>query len=148
MIFPRFGGQCAGRPARSRRFISPPGLAARGIDGVVAASGLLDELTKLQDATRSSTSARGLTGAWTGNIKIDVPETGLSIGEASRLLRERFGHDVYVDGDLIETPGGGLALTVRGRGVPPHTFRGGADELDRITVAAAEYVYGKSQAGR
>src|ERR1700730_14852843 len=33
---------------------APPGLAARGIDGTVVASGLLDELGRLQDATRSS----------------------------------------------------------------------------------------------
>jgi tetratricopeptide (TPR) repeat protein len=142
------GDAVASRRVVIEPFHTPPGLAARGIDGVVAASGLLDELTKLQDATRSSASARGLTGAWTGNIKIDVPETGLSLGEVSRLLRERFGHDLHVDGDLIETPGGALALTVRGQGVPPQTFRGGPDELDRITVAAAEYVYGKSQPGR
>jgi hypothetical protein len=42
-----------------------------------------------------------------------------SIGEISRLLRERFGHDLHIDGDLIETVTGGLTLTVRGNGVPP-----------------------------
>ena len=127
---------------------APPGLAARGIDGTVVASGLLDELGRLQDATRSSSDARSLTSAWTGNIKLEVPETGISIGEISRLLREQFGHDVHIDGDLIETPMGGLALTVRGNGVPPKTFSGQATELERLTVAAAEYVYSKSQPSR
>jgi tetratricopeptide (TPR) repeat protein len=127
---------------------APPGLAARGIDGTVVASGLLDELGRLQDATRSSSDARSLTSAWTGNIKLEVPETGISIGEISRLLREQFGHDVHIDGDLIETPMGGLALTVRGNGVPPKTFSGQATEFERLTVAAAEYVYSKSQPSR
>ena len=67
-------------------FHAPPGLAARGIDGVVVASGLLDELSHLQDATRSAFAARVLSGAWTSNSKLDVPETGVSIGEISRLL--------------------------------------------------------------
>jgi tetratricopeptide (TPR) repeat protein len=129
-------------------FHAPPGLAARGIDGTIIASGLLDELSRLQDATRSSSAARGLTGAWTGNIKLDVPETGISLGEISRLLRERFGHDVHIDGDLVETPAGGLALTVRGNGVPPKTFSAASTELDKLTVAAAEYVYSKSQPAR
>jgi tetratricopeptide (TPR) repeat protein len=129
-------------------FDAPPALAARGITGKVVANGLLDELSRLQDATRSSSAARGLSGAWTRNIKLDVPETGVSVGEISRLLRERFGHDVHIDGDLVETPTGGVALTVRGNGVPPKTFNASAAELAKLTVEAAEYVYSKSQPAR
>jgi tetratricopeptide (TPR) repeat protein len=129
-------------------FDAPPALAARGLTGKVVANALLDELSRLQDATHSSSAARGLSGAWTGNIKLEVPETGVSIGEISRLLRERFGHDLHIDGDLIETATGGLALTVRGNGVPPKTFSRSATELDKLTVEAAEYVYSQSQPAR
>ena len=111
------------------------------------ASGLLDELSHLQDATRSSAAARNLSSAWASNINLNVPETGVSLGEISRLLRERFGHDVHIDGELIETSGG-LALTVRGNGVPPHSFSGSATELAKLTVEAAEYIYSKSQPAR
>ena len=129
-------------------FRIPSTLAAHGIDGAIVASGLLDELGRLQDVTRSTSAGRGITGAWTGNIKLDVPETGISLGEISRLLRERFGHDVRIDGDLVESPAGGLALTVRGNGVPPKTFDGAAAEIGKLTIAAAEYVYSKSQPAR
>ena len=129
-------------------FHTPPTLAARGIDGTVVAAMLLDDLSGLQDATRSTSAARGLTSAWTGNIKLEVPETGISVDEISRLLRERFGHDVHIDGDLVETTPGGLSLTVRGNGVPPKTFEGSAAELARLAVVAAEYVYSRSQPGR
>jgi tetratricopeptide (TPR) repeat protein len=129
-------------------FRIPPTLAARGIDGAIVASGLLDELGRLQDATRSAGAARGLTGAWTGDIKLDVPETGVSLSEISRLLRDRFGHDVRIEGDLVESPAGELSLTVRGNGVPPKTFDGPVANLEKLTVAAAEYVYGKSQPSR
>jgi tetratricopeptide (TPR) repeat protein len=129
-------------------FHAPPALAARGLDGTVVANALLDDLSHLQDATRSSAAARNLSSAWASNIKLDVPETGVSIGEISRLLRERFGHDVHVEGDLVETPTGGLTLTVRGNGVPPNTFSGSATELKKLTVEAAEYVYSKSQPAR
>jgi Tetratricopeptide repeat len=129
-------------------FHAPPSMAARGIDGAVVAAGLLDNLSHLQDATRSSSAARSLSGAWTGNIKLDVPDTGISLGEISRLLRERFGHDVHIEGDLVETTAGGLALTVRGNGVPAMTFEGSATELGQITGKAAEYVYSKSQPAR
>jgi tetratricopeptide (TPR) repeat protein len=127
---------------------APPGLAARGIDGAVVAGGLLDELTRMQDATRSSAAARGLSGGWADNIKLEVPETGVSIGEIARLLRERFGHDVHIGGDLIETPTGGLVLAVRGNGVPPKSFSRTATELEKLTAEAAEYVYSKSQPTR
>jgi tetratricopeptide (TPR) repeat protein len=128
-------------------FDAPSGLAARGLTAKVIASGLLDELSHLQDATRSSAAARNLSSAWASNIRLNVPETGVSIGEISRLLQERFGHDVHIDGELIETPGG-LALTVRGNGVPPKRFSGSATELPKLTVEAAEYVYAKSQPAR
>jgi tetratricopeptide (TPR) repeat protein len=129
-------------------FRSPAALAARGADGSVVAAQLLDELTRLQNATHSTATALGLSGAWSDNIKLDVPEVGVSIGELSRLLRERFGHDVHIDGDLIETPTGELALTVRGKEVPPKRFSGPVGGLDKLTVAAAEYVYSKSQPAR
>jgi len=122
-----------------------PNVAASVPSGKIAAGGLLDELSRLQDATRSAAAARGLSGAWTSNIRLGVPETGVSIGEISRLLTERFGHDVHIEGDLVQTPNGGLALTVRGNGVPPRTFSGSAMELDKLTVEAAAYVYSKSQ---
>jgi hypothetical protein len=75
-------------------FHSPPGFPTRGIDGEVVASGLLDELSRLQAASRSASRGRTLEGAWAGNIKLDLPETGISIGEMSRILKDRFGHDV------------------------------------------------------
>jgi tetratricopeptide (TPR) repeat protein len=126
-------------------FHSPPGFPTRGIDGEVVASGLLDELSRLQAAARSATVGRTLEGAWAGNIKLDLPETGISIGEMSRILKDRFGHDVHIEGDLRETPTGGLALTVRGNGVPPKSFVGEITDLEKLTVGAAEYVYAKSQ---
>ena len=126
-------------------FDAPPALAARGLTGKVVASGLLDELTRLQTATRSSAAKRNLSSAWTGDIKIEVPETGVSIGEIDRLLKQRFGHDLHIDGDLVQTETGGLTLTVRGDGVLPKTFSGGADDLAKLTAQAAEYVYGQSQ---
>ena len=122
-----------------------PTLAARSLNGKIVAVGLLDELDRLQAATKSSTQKAALANAWDGDIRIAVPETGLSIGEISRTLHERFGHDVHIDGSLVETPTQGLALTVRGTGVSPKTFSGQAAELEKLTEDAAAYVYGQSR---
>ncbi len=126
-------------------FDAPPALAARGLTGKVVAGGVLDVLTRLQAATRASAMTQKLSSAWTGDIKVEVPETGVSIGDLDRLLRMRLGHDIHIDGDLVQTDGGGLALTIRGDGMLPRTFSGAAGELDKLTAQAAEYVYGQSQ---
>ncbi len=124
-------------------FEAPAALAARGVTGTVVASDVLDELTRLQDATRTAlvNEKRSLTNAWSSQVKVDVPETGISLGEISRLLRARFGHDLHIGGELVETASGGLALSVRGDGVVPKTFTGGADEYQKLVVDAAQYLY-------
>jgi tetratricopeptide (TPR) repeat protein len=129
-------------------FEVPPSLAPHGLTGKVVAGAVLDELSRLQSATRTNTVARSLSGAWTSDIKLEVPEMGLSVGEVSRLLRERFGNDVHIDGDVFETPKGNLALTVRGNGVPPRTFSDPSNEMEKLVIQAAEYIYSKSQPGR
>ena len=126
-------------------FKAPPALASRGVTGEVVAAGVLDTLRKLQAATRTASKQLRTSGAWASDVKIEVPETGVSIGEISRLLHERFGHDLHIDGDLMQTGSGGLSLTVRGDDIPAATFTGGPEDLEKLTGQAAEYVYGRSQ---
>jgi tetratricopeptide (TPR) repeat protein len=128
-------------------FEAPPALATSGMSGKVIASGLLDVLTRIQAATRGNAKRRSLSNAWTNDIAIEVPETGISIGQLERLLRARFGHDQHIDGDLVQTKTGGLALTVRGTGILPKTFTDETTELDKLLTEAGEYVYGQSQPG-
>ncbi len=124
---------------------SAPALAARGITGKVAAGGLLDELRRPQQATRADAAKRELSNAWAGEITLEVPEAGISYSELSRLLKARFGQDVHIDGDLVQGEAGELDLTVRGDGIAPRTFRGSANELDKLMTDAAGYVYAQSQ---
>ena len=126
-------------------FDTPPALAARGLSGKVVAGGLLDELTRLQAATRANVAKRNLSNAWTGDIKVEVPETGLSLDDIDRMLKARFGHDLHIGGDLVQTDAGGLALTVRGDNLLPKVFTGGAGDLDTLTAQAAEYIYGQAE---
>src|SRR5450759_3071008 len=91
-----------------------PNVAAQVPSGKIVAAGLLDVLTHIQAANRSSAEHRSLSNAWTNDIAIEVPETGISIGQLERTLKTRFGHDQHIDGDLVEPGKGGLALTVRG----------------------------------
>jgi tetratricopeptide (TPR) repeat protein len=126
-------------------FQAPSALAGRGLTGDVVAAGVLDTLQKLQDAARAASKGLETRSAWSSDIKIEVPETGVSIGEVDRLLHARLGHDVHIGGDLLETANGGLVLTVRGDGVPAQSFSGGPGDLDKLTAEAAEYAFGRAE---
>ncbi len=129
-------------------FNAPAALAARGVTGTVVASDVLDGLTLLQDKAIPGYLRQARTiysNAGSNDVKVNVPETGISLGELSRLLTARFGHDLHIGGDLVETASGGLALTVRGDSFPPKTFTGSASGLDTLTVDAAEYVFSQVQ---
>jgi tetratricopeptide (TPR) repeat protein len=126
-------------------FETPHALAERGLTGTVVASGVLDQLTRLQAATRSSLQRRNLSNAWSKDVKLTVPETGISIGEISQLLKARFSNDIHISGDVVQTKVDGLDVTVRGDGLLPHTFTGASDQLAKLSTEAAEYVYSQSQ---
>ena len=129
-------------------FHAPPDLVAHGIDGEVIARGLQDEGMRLYLATRRLPMTRGLSSPWDHGINLELPTPRLSFEQLARMLRARYGHELHISGDLVERAGGGeLALTVRGDGIPPRTFRGPADGLAQLTRAAAEYVYGQSAPG-
>ena len=61
------------------------------------------------------------------------------------MLRSRFGHDLHIDGELVQTATGGLLLTVRGDGIPSRSFTRDATDLARLTTEAAEYVFAQSE---
>jgi tetratricopeptide (TPR) repeat protein len=124
-----------------------PNIADHVPSGKIIAAGLLDVLTRIQAATRTSAERRALSNAWTNEIAINVPETGISIGQLERALKTRFGHDQHIDGDLVTTKAGGLALTVRGTRIIPKTFTDEKGDLDKLLTEAGEYAYGQSQPG-
>jgi tetratricopeptide (TPR) repeat protein len=104
-------------------------------------------LTRIQAETRSSAKRRLLSNAWTNRIAIEVPDTGISVGQLEGILKARLGHDQHIGGDLLQTQKGGLALTVRGTGILPKTFTDETGDLDKLLTEAGEYVYGQSQPG-
>ncbi len=125
-------------------FKAPENLAARGLTGEVVSTDVLDALQALQDATRAPSKGLSSRGAWSSDVKIEVPSTGISLGELNRLLHEHLGRDVHIEGELVQD-GDRIALTVRGDDVPAKEFIGRTAEIGKLATQAAEYVYGRSQ---
>src|SRR5580698_522533 len=69
-------------------FSVPPDLANRGLTGQALASQMLDKLIAMQNATQSDRPAQTYANNWGDDIKVQIPDTGISIGELSRFLRQ------------------------------------------------------------
>jgi hypothetical protein len=121
-------------------FSVPPDLSAEGLSGSVIAQRFLDKLDELQTATESDRPAATFQNNWGDDIKVEIPETGLKLGDVEKLLRDRFGNVSHVTGDIYKTPAG-IALTARLADTPPRTFEGPMGNLDILLQQAAESVY-------
>jgi hypothetical protein len=92
-------------------FSVPPDLAQRGLTGQVVAEEILDGLTEIQTATISSRTGKAYAGGWGDEIKVEIPETGISIGEAYRFLRRWLGHESHVSGSVWRDQGN-IVITI------------------------------------
>ena len=87
---------------RIEPFSVPPDLASRGMTGEVVAARLLDQLVDMQAQTNSLRAPRTFTNSWDEkSIKLDIPETGVSLGELDSFLREKLGDDIHVSGEVV-----------------------------------------------
>jgi len=125
-------------------FSVPPDMLRDGLTGEVVATRFLDRLQAMQAATASERPADSYQYNWGSDIKVEIPETGLSLREFSKLLRDRFGHSNRITGEVIRTPTG-IAVTARFGDATPATFAGPESDFDELARRAAEAVYRTSQ---
>jgi Flp pilus assembly protein TadD len=126
-------------------FDAPQSLSWDGLSGRVVAGKVLDVLLAMQDATRLAAARRQITDAWSESVEVEVPETGISLGQINDALHRMFGHDVHIDGALITTPSGTLVLSVRGDDIPPARFQGTEANIDDLARKAAEYLFSRAE---
>jgi len=98
-------------------FSVPPDLAARGLTGEAIAAQVQDRLAAIQDAVQTSRPANSYASNWGDDVKVQIPDTGMSIGEFYRLLVSWFGSETRISGEVYRTPQG-IAMAVRTTGQP------------------------------
>jgi tetratricopeptide (TPR) repeat protein len=128
-------------------FSVPPDLAAKGLTGQAIAAKLQDKLAAMQAATDSARPQASYSNNWGNDIKVQIPDTGVSIGEFYRMLVMWFGHQSHITGEVYRTKQG-LAVSVRTSGDGGDTVTGTEDDLDALAQAAAEKIYAHTQAYR
>jgi tetratricopeptide (TPR) repeat protein len=125
-------------------FAVPPELAARGLTGEVVAQRFLDRLGTIQRNSDSVRAPRSFANAWSGDLRVQIPSTGVSFAEVSRSLRRWLGNETYVSGEVLRTDAG-FTVTVRTSGHEPVQATGTVSDLDPTLLAAAERTFEQQQ---
>ncbi len=125
---------------------TPPDFAAKGLDGTVLSQQLLDRLNAMvtQANVYNLRKPDSIAGSWGSDIKVQIPNTGISIDELSRLLRGWLGHETHVSGEVYRT-GDGIVLTVRAGTNSSRTFKGSEAGLDALMDKAANALLRETQ---
>ena len=129
-----------------RSLKTPPDFAARGLDGSVLAQRLLDKLNGLvaESEPIAFRSADSIRGDWGDVSKVEIPQTGVSVEELSRALRDWLGHETHVSGEVWPTATG-IAVTVRADANTGVTVTGAPTDLDKLLDRAAEKILAQTQ---
>lgn len=126
-------------------FSVPPDLTERGLSGEAAAGLLLDHLVAMQGQTDSIRAPGSYDIDWGDSIQVQIPQTGVSIGELQRFLRQWLGQETRISGVIYRTHDGRLAVTARTAGTAGATFVGAEADLDTLMLRTAEGVYERTQ---
>jgi tetratricopeptide (TPR) repeat protein len=123
-------------------FSVPPDIAQRGTTGAVLAGRVLDSFGAMENGTIATTqAANSYRSGGAQELRVEIPETGISIGELNRFMREWLGHETHVSGDLVHAAKG-LSLTLRYGGAPGTSTNGG--DLDELIQKSAEHLFAAS----
>ena len=125
-------------------FSTPPDLDGQGLGGEMLASLLLDKLTAIDAQTESLRARETLANDWAGDIKVEIPNTGVSLGQLDRGLHHWLGHQNRIEGGVYHRDDH-LVLTLRAVGGAAHSYSGQARELDGLLQQAAEALFADTQ---
>jgi tetratricopeptide (TPR) repeat protein len=123
---------------------TPPDLTQRGLDSRAVSSQLLDRLNRLQAETDSIRAANTYANNWQGDVSVEIPSTGVSIGELDRWLRGALGRETVISGEVTRA-GESLSMTVRTPAGGGRTIVSPTGDLDALAQGAAEAIYEMTQ---
>jgi tetratricopeptide (TPR) repeat protein len=110
----------------------------------VVAGQLLDRLNQMQNVTATSRPAQSYATNWGNDIKVEIPDTGISVGEFQRFLKQWLGHDTRISGAVWHTPTG-ISIAARSGTKVAEPINGSEADFDNLIQQAAEQVYGATQ---
>jgi len=125
-------------------FSVPPDLAQQGLTGQTLARQLQDRVAQYGEEANTARAAASYEDGWGKDVKVEIPETGMSLSELERFLRERFGHDQHISGEVFHS-GDKLAVAVRVGEEPAARVDGDASNLGDLVDKAALDVFARTE---
>jgi tetratricopeptide (TPR) repeat protein len=125
-------------------FSVPPDLAARGLTGQVVATQFQDRLSSMQANTDSIRAVNTFRNNWGDDVKVQIPDTGVSVGEFYRYLASWIGNQTFITGEVYHGAKG-LTVSARAGSEAAQTYSGADADLDVLVTKAAENVYAQTQ---
>src|SRR5579862_3795339 len=123
-------------------FAVPSAYGQAGVTGSVIADDMTQKIAGIRDFTNENSLAHSSdVREAREEVKVEIPETGVSISEAWRYLRLWLGNERHLNGNLRTLPDGSVALTVSLGGSDTFTFAGKGSDLDGLEQKAAERVF-------
>jgi len=125
-------------------FTVPPDFEKSGTTGDVVAGDITSKVTAIRKTAMdvSYSVSRDVSADRHNDIKVEIPETGVSISEAWRILRGWLGHERHLTGNIRNLGNGHIALTTSLDGASAMTETGAVSDLPAIEQRAAEDVFG------
>ncbi|HEY1710329.1 MAG TPA: hypothetical protein VGG10_18810 [Rhizomicrobium sp.] len=129
-------------------FSVPPQLSASGVSGSVVADDITGKLIAIRNIANKNSLGESKDVQQDGgaDIKVEIPDTGISLSEAWRYLRSWLGHERHLRGSLRLANAGTVVLTLNGEDAA--SFSGAPADLDRLEQKAAEHVSANADAAQ
>jgi tetratricopeptide (TPR) repeat protein len=126
-------------------FTVPPAFEQRGVGGDVIATDMTERLDAIRAIAiaHSYSNTEDVSQNRTNEIKVEIPDTGISLAEVWRYLRRWLGHERHVTGSLRETPEGKIILIASMEGGQAFSASGRPSDLPDLEQAVAENVFGE-----
>ncbi len=124
-------------------FSVPPAFAASGVAADVLADDLTTRLAAIRDFANehSLTRSKDVNQDRNQDIKVEIPDTGISLTQAWRYLKSWLGHERRLNGNLRDMGDSRIALAVALDGRDAFVLQGTARELDKLEDQAAEKIF-------
>ncbi len=123
-------------------FNVPADMAANGLTGQVVATQIQDRLAWMQANSDTARAANTYRNSWGDDIKVQIPNTGVSIGEFYRYLAAWLGHQTHITGEIVKADRG-FMLSVREGSNAAAVFT--APDLATLLSKASEDIYKRTQ---
>jgi len=124
-------------------FSVPPQYVQSGITGEVVATDLTDKIGAIRDVglSRSFNYTQNVRKDSAEDIKVEIPEFGVSLGQVQRYLRLWLGHERHLTGNLRLLGEGKIALSVALDGERAVAASGASGDLDKMEQQVAERIF-------